>query len=74
MVFGSMIGWLASLTERDIGALQSTIIGGVGAALGGVIFHRRFAVDDTFDLGGIAAAMLASVLLVIAATRVARSR
>jgi len=40
----------------------------------GIWVDDRRAVDDTFDLGGVATAMLVSVLLVLAATRIAHKR
>lgn len=42
LLFGALIGWLASLvmhTDADQGALLNIIVGIVGAFLGGLIFN-----------------------------------
>ncbi len=64
LLFGALIGWLASLimkTDAKQGALLNIVVGIFGAMLGGFLFSRS--VPDSFDIGSIVTALVGAVVL-----------
>ncbi|MBA3470903.1 MAG: GlsB/YeaQ/YmgE family stress response membrane protein [Herpetosiphonaceae bacterium] len=65
LLFGALIGWLASLimkTDGQQGALLNIVVGIVGAMIGGFLF-RRDVPADFFDIGSILTALVGAVVL-----------
>jgi uncharacterized membrane protein YeaQ/YmgE (transglycosylase-associated protein family) len=66
LVFGALIGWLASLVmNRDAqqGALLNIIVGIVGAMVGGFLFGGGTINQNDFSIGSLLVAFIGAVLL-----------
>ena len=67
IVFGALVGWIASaLMKSNEGVLMDIIIGIVGAVIGGWIFAGLGIFADGF-LGSLAAATIGAIMLVATA-------
>lgn len=65
LLFGALIGWLASLimkTDAQQGALLNIVVGIVGAMIGGFLFRRNVPANF-FDIGSILTALIGAVVL-----------
>ena len=63
LVFGALVGWLASMVmRRPEGTVTNIIVGVVGAAIGGFLFNRDVA-PSVFSLGSLLTAFVGAVLL-----------
>jgi uncharacterized membrane protein YeaQ/YmgE (transglycosylase-associated protein family) len=71
LLFGALVGWLASIvmrTDAQQGALLNIIVGIVGAFLGGLIFNLlgfsgANINDGTFNLGSLIVSFIGAVIL-----------
>jgi uncharacterized membrane protein YeaQ/YmgE (transglycosylase-associated protein family) len=72
LIFGGLVGWIASLimgTDAQQGMLMNIIVGIIGALLGGFVFRMLGLGDQTqgfqfFDLGSWITAIIGAVLLI----------
>lgn len=71
LVFGALVGWLASIvmrTDAQQGALLNIIVGIIGAFLGGLVFNflglggSNINTND-FSLGGLLVSFVGAVIL-----------
>lgn len=65
LVFGALVGWLASIVmhrDREQGAIGNILVGVVGAVIGGFLFNRQVA-PDVFSIGSMLTAFLGAVVL-----------
>lgn len=71
LLFGALIGWLASIvmrTDAQQGALMNIVVGIVGAFLGGLIFNLLGGTgvninDSAFNLGSLVVSFIGAVVL-----------
>jgi uncharacterized membrane protein YeaQ/YmgE (transglycosylase-associated protein family) len=71
LLFGALVGWLASIvmrTDAQQGALMNIIVGIVGAFLGGFLasalgFSGSSINNNNFSLGGLVVAFIGAVVL-----------
>ena len=71
LLFGALIGWLASIvmrTDAQQGALMNIVVGIVGAFLGGLIFNLIGGAgvninDNAFNLGSLVVSFIGAVVL-----------
>jgi uncharacterized membrane protein YeaQ/YmgE (transglycosylase-associated protein family) len=71
LVFGALVGWLASMvmrTDAQQGALLNIVVGIVGAFLGGLIFNLlglggSNINSNDFSLGGLLVSFIGAVVL-----------
>jgi uncharacterized membrane protein YeaQ/YmgE (transglycosylase-associated protein family) len=71
LLFGALIGWLASIvmrTDAQQGALMNIVVGIVGAFLGGLIFNLLGGAgvninDNAFNLGSLVVSFIGAVVL-----------
>ena len=64
LIFGALIGWVASIimkTNGQQGALLNIVVGIVGAFIGGFLLNRNF--DDKFNVMSILTALIGAVVL-----------
>ena len=76
IVFGAVVGWLASLVmarDSQQGALGNIVVGILGATVGGFLFHREVA-PSVFSLGSLLTAFIGAVLLLAIVNLVQRGR
>lgn len=76
IVFGAVVGWLASLVmarDSQQGALGNIIVGILGATVGGFLFNREVA-PSVFSLGSLLTAFIGAVLLLAIVNLVQRGR
>lgn len=82
LVFGALVGWLASLvmrTDAQQGLLVNIVVGIVGAFLGGLVFNflgisgATFN-TNTFSLGGLLVALIGAIILLAIVNLVRRGR
>lgn len=76
VVFGAVVGWLASLVmARDTqqGTLGNIIVGVLGATIGGFLFHRDVA-PSLFSLGSLLTAFIGAVILLAVVNLLQRGR
>lgn len=76
VLFGGVVGWLASLVmARDAqqGILGNIIIGVLGAAIGGFLFQREIA-PSVFSIGSLLVALVGAVVLLALVNLVQRGR
>jgi uncharacterized membrane protein YeaQ/YmgE (transglycosylase-associated protein family) len=68
IVFGALVGWVASLimrTDAEQGALLNIVVGIVGAVLGGFIMSTLgFSPITGFDLYSFGVALLGAIVLI----------
>jgi uncharacterized membrane protein YeaQ/YmgE (transglycosylase-associated protein family) len=63
LVFGALVGWLASMVmRRPEGTVANIVVGVVGAAIGGFLFNRDVA-PSVFSVGSILTAFVGAILL-----------
>lgn len=65
LVFGALIGWLASIvmgTNAQQGALINIVVGIIGAFIGGFLLNRNVA-PSVFSIGSLLTAFLGAVIL-----------
>jgi uncharacterized membrane protein YeaQ/YmgE (transglycosylase-associated protein family) len=65
LLFGALIGWLASIvmrTDAQQGALLNIVVGIVGAFIGGFLMNREVA-PSVFSLSSLLTAFLGAVIL-----------
>jgi len=71
LLFGALVGWLASIvmrTDAQQGALMNIVVGIVGAFLGGIVFSflgigGSSLNNNNFSLGGLLVAFVGAVIL-----------
>jgi len=71
LLFGALVGWLASIvmrTNAQQGALLNIVVGIVGAFIGGVIFNLlgiggSSLINNDFSLGGLLVAFVGAIIL-----------
>lgn len=76
IVFGAVVGWLASLVmarDGQQGTLGNIIVGILGATVGGFLFNREVA-PSVFSLGSLLTAFIGAVLLLAIVNLVQRGR
>ncbi len=64
LIFGALIGWVASIimkTNGQQGALLNIVVGIIGAFIGGFLLNRNF--DDKFNITSILTALIGAVVL-----------
>lgn len=68
VVFGALVGWIASMimrTDQDQGAIANIIIGIVGAFIGGAVSNMLGGPDVSgFNLTSLIVAILGAVILI----------
>jgi uncharacterized membrane protein YeaQ/YmgE (transglycosylase-associated protein family) len=80
LVFGALVGWLASIvmrTDAQQGALLNIVVGIVGAFLGGLIFNLlglggSNINSNDFSLGGLLVSFIGAVVLLAIVNMVRR--
>jgi uncharacterized membrane protein YeaQ/YmgE (transglycosylase-associated protein family) len=80
LLFGALVGWLASLvmrTDAQQGPLLNIVVGIVGAFLGGLVFNfmgigGSSINDNTFSLGALLVSFVGAVILLAAVNLVRR--
>ena len=66
LVFGALVGWLASLvmrTDAQQGTLLNIVVGIIGAAIGGFIIGGSTINDNTFNLTSLLVSFVGAVIL-----------
>jgi uncharacterized membrane protein YeaQ/YmgE (transglycosylase-associated protein family) len=82
LLFGALVGWLASLvmrTDAQQGLLLNIIVGIVGAFLGGIVFNFLGVSgsninNSNFSLGGLLVAFIGAIILLAIVNLVRRGR
>lgn len=78
IIFGALVGWLASIITRDdgrMGLLANIIVGLIGSVIGGFIATLlNLATYGTFSLWGFAFAVLGSCILLYVLNAFNRTR
>ena len=82
LLFGALVGWLASLvmrTDAQQGLLLNIVVGIVGAFLGGLVFNflgvgGSSINNSNFSLGGLLVAFIGAIILLAIANLVRRGR
>lgn len=80
LLFGALVGWLASMvmrTDAQQGALMNIVVGIVGAFLGGFVFSLlgmggSSLNNNNFSLGGLLVAFVGAVILLAVVNLVRR--
>ena len=76
LIFGALVGWLASIvmrTDAQQGALLNIIVGIVGAFIGGFLLNRDVAAN-VFDIGSLLTSFLGAVILLAIVNLFTRGR
>jgi uncharacterized membrane protein YeaQ/YmgE (transglycosylase-associated protein family) len=76
IVFGALVGWLASLVMRrdsSMGALGNIVVGVVGAFIGGFLFNRDIS-PNVLSVGSLLTAFVGAIILLAIANLVSRGR
>ena len=66
LLFGALVGWLASLvmrTDAQQGPLLNIIVGIIGAMIGGLLFSGGTINDNVFNLGSLFVSFIGAVIL-----------
>lgn len=74
LLFGGVVGWLASLLMTrygTLGTLGNIVVGIAGAAVGGFLFQRQV-VPSVFSLGSLVTAFIGAVILLALANLITR--
>ncbi len=82
LLFGALVGWLASMTMRtdaQQGALLNVVVGVVGAFIGGLVFNflgmgGSSLNNSNFSTGGLLVAFVGAVILLAIVNLVQRGR
>jgi uncharacterized membrane protein YeaQ/YmgE (transglycosylase-associated protein family) len=77
LLFGAVIGWLASLvmgTDEQQGNLLNIIVGIVGAAIGGLLFGANTINSGVFSLGALIVSFVGALILLAIVNLVRRGR
>ncbi len=77
LLFGALIGWLASLvmgTDEQQGALLNIVVGIVGAAIGGVLFGANTINSGVFSLPALLVSFIGALILLAIINLVRRGR
>jgi uncharacterized membrane protein YeaQ/YmgE (transglycosylase-associated protein family) len=82
LLFGALVGWLASIvmrTNAQQGAFLNIVVGIVGAFIGGVIFNLlgiggSSLINNDFSLGGLLVAFVGAIILLGLANLMRRGR
>jgi uncharacterized membrane protein YeaQ/YmgE (transglycosylase-associated protein family) len=82
LLFGALVGWLASLvmrTDAQQGLLLNIVVGIVGAFLGGLVFNflgvsGSSINNSTFSLGGLLVSFIGAIILLAIVNLVRRGR
>ena len=76
LIFGALVGWLASIvmrTDAQQGALMNIIVGIVGAFIGGFLLNRDVSAS-VFNIGSLLTAFLGAVILLAIVNLATRGR
>ena len=76
LIFGALIGWVASMimrTDAQQGALLNIIVGIIGAFIGGFLFRRDVS-GSVFDIGSLLTALVGAVILLAIVNMFTRGR
>lgn len=66
LLFGALVGWLASLvmrTDAQQGPFLNIIVGIIGAMIGGFLFNGGTINDNAFNLGSLFVSFIGAVIL-----------
>jgi uncharacterized membrane protein YeaQ/YmgE (transglycosylase-associated protein family) len=66
LLFGVLIGWLASLvvgTDTDQGLALNMVVGMIGALIGGFLFGANTITSSGFDLATLVVSLIGAVVL-----------
>jgi uncharacterized membrane protein YeaQ/YmgE (transglycosylase-associated protein family) len=66
LLFGALVGWLASLvmrTDGQQGTLLNIVVGIIGAAIGGMIIGGSTINDNVFNLTSLLVSFVGAVIL-----------
>jgi uncharacterized membrane protein YeaQ/YmgE (transglycosylase-associated protein family) len=66
LLFGALIGWLASMvmrTDAQQGAILNIVVGIIGAMIGGFLFGSRTINSNVFDLTSLLVSFVGAVIL-----------
>ena len=77
LLFGAVIGWLASLvmgTDEQQGNLLNIVVGIVGAAIGGLLFGANTINSGAFSLGALLVSFVGALILLAIVNLVRRGR
>ncbi|MDB5185846.1 MAG: Transglycosylase-associated protein [Candidatus Saccharibacteria bacterium] len=78
IIFGAIVGWLASIimrTNEEMGAMANIIVGIIGAFIGGIVARMLGGQGvDGFNLGSLIVAILGACLLLFFIRLVSRGR
>jgi uncharacterized membrane protein YeaQ/YmgE (transglycosylase-associated protein family) len=77
LLFGALIGWLASIvmrTDQQQGALLNIIVGIVGAAIGGLLFGAATINSGVFSLRALLVSFIGALILLALVNLVRRGR
>ena len=76
LIFGALIGWVASMimrTDAQQGALLNIIVGIIGAFIGGFLFQRDVTAS-VFNIGSLLTALVGAVILLAVVNLFTRGR
>jgi uncharacterized membrane protein YeaQ/YmgE (transglycosylase-associated protein family) len=77
LLFGAVIGWLASIvmqTDEQQGSLLNIVVGIVGAAIGGLLFGAGTINSGVFSLGALLVSFVGALILLAIVNLVRRGR
>jgi uncharacterized membrane protein YeaQ/YmgE (transglycosylase-associated protein family) len=66
LLFGALVGWLASLvmrTDAQQGPILNIVVGIIGAMIGGLLFGGGTINDNAFNLGSLLVSFVGAVIL-----------
>ena len=77
LVFGALIGWIASIvmrTDEQQGAMLNIFVGIVGAAIGGFLFGANTINSGVFNLTALLVSFVGALILLAVVNLVRRGR
>ena len=77
LLFGALIGWIASIvmrTDQQQGALLNIVVGIVGAAIGGFLFGVNTINSSIFNLTALLISFVGAIVLLALVNLVRRGR